>query len=108
MTAPKCLNSKSGGQRTRRRAQPSRSISAAAVFSWSPVRRMTDLPSRSSNDPPKPVFLAQSSRLTTASRIQIERPAAPVSTNEARERDLSGMLVESDQFAKGGGQRYVA
>src|SRR5579863_3812006 len=92
--ASKCRASRSGGQRIRRRAQPSKSISVAAVFNWSPASRTTDRPSSRSNHPPRLVLPAQSSKVRQASLVRIARsPPAPPSSKDERESGLSDDLI---------------
>src|SRR5580700_8016568 len=95
-----CWNGKSGGQRTRRRATPSSSMSANAAASWSLVEMSTDRPRSSSARPPRTEPRASSARVTHAwgpPRKFFEK--SPECQSEARL--LCGILIKADEVADG-------
>src|SRR5437660_9440020 len=103
-TYGRCSAGGSGGQRTRRDATPSSSISARAAVSWSLVATRTER-SRSSCSRPsraEPSTRSPSETLASAPHSALsERRPTPLDELQSEIRSGGGILVEPDEVAHG-------
>src|SRR5271169_48792 len=110
MTRGRCSNGKSEGQRTRRRATPSSSMSASAAVSWSLVETSTDRPRSSPARPPRHDPRARSPSVTVAPAAKRARPDRFPRLLTAFQSDawsLGGIFVKLDELSHGHGKARI-